>query len=171
MKERNIITKPLMSQKGLTVMEVLLAAAILGIALLAIAEMFPTAYQTVSYGGQITRASALAQKMVEMIKGEPSFDNVLLYNNIDTRNPSSIPEASPPPGINTIEDPSVNPPKGKIDKWADEVSTLPGGWGTVSVPSPGGTNNRLATVTVTVGWSGSWGTRTVQMVTMIAEDT
>ncbi len=56
--------------KGFSVVEVLIAAAILAVVLLAIASLFSTAYSNVGYGGRRTKAVALAkQKMEELRDG------------------------------------------------------------------------------------------------------
>jgi len=56
--------------KGFSVVEVLIAASILAVALLAIGSLFSTAYSNVGYGGRRTVALALAnQKMEELRDG------------------------------------------------------------------------------------------------------
>lgn len=56
--------------KGFSLVEVLIAAAILAVVLLAIASLFSTAYSNVGYGGRRTKAVALArQKMEELRDG------------------------------------------------------------------------------------------------------
>jgi Tfp pilus assembly protein PilV len=53
--------------------EVLIATAILAVALLGIASMFPTGYTNLAHGGQKSRAVALAQKETEWIKNSAVF--------------------------------------------------------------------------------------------------
>lgn len=56
--------------KGFSLVEVLVAAAILAVILLAIAGLFSTAYSNVGHGGHRTKAVALAkQKMEEFRDG------------------------------------------------------------------------------------------------------
>lgn len=56
--------------KGVSVVEVLIAASILAVALVAIGSLFSTAYLNVGYGGRRTVALALAnQKMEELRDG------------------------------------------------------------------------------------------------------
>src|SRR3972149_6627233 len=74
-------------EKGLTLAEVLLAAAIISVAVLAIVGLFPTALQNVRYGGHMSQASSLAQEMIELIRTRP-FAEVSSYNNLDTRLPA-----------------------------------------------------------------------------------
>lgn len=58
---------------GLTLVEVLIAASVLGVAILGMAGAFPTALRQVSYGGQITKATALAHQMMEDIRSDPAY--------------------------------------------------------------------------------------------------
>lgn len=62
--------RDLRSKKGLTLVELLIAAAILSVALLGIAEMFPSAYQNVATGGRLTRATFLAEQQLEPLRGQ-----------------------------------------------------------------------------------------------------
>lgn len=56
--------------KGFSVVEVLVAASILAVVLLAIGSLFSTAYSNVGYGGRRTVALAMAnQKMEELRDG------------------------------------------------------------------------------------------------------
>jgi len=74
--------------KGFTVAEILIAAAVLSLAILAIAGMFPTAYQNVTYGGRITQATNLAVQKMEELKNS-SYGSLIVsptpYN--DPNNP------------------------------------------------------------------------------------
>ena len=58
---------------GLTLVEVLIAASVLTIAILGMASAFPTGLLQVSYGGQITKATSLAHQMMEDIRSDPSY--------------------------------------------------------------------------------------------------
>ena len=51
--------------KGFSLVEVLVAAAILAVILLAIAGLFSTAYSNVGHGGHRTKAVALAKQKME----------------------------------------------------------------------------------------------------------
>jgi len=54
--------------RGFTLVEVLVAAAILVVGLLGILTAFPAAYQDIMYGGRVTQAVALAQQKLEEVK-------------------------------------------------------------------------------------------------------
>ena len=60
--------QPNSNGKGFTVVEVLIAAAILLVALLAVADMLPTSSTNVDEGGRISIAVALAQQTLEVVK-------------------------------------------------------------------------------------------------------
>ena len=60
--------QPNRNGKGFTVVEVLIAAAILLVALLAVADMLPTSSTNVDEGGRISNAVALAQQTIEVVK-------------------------------------------------------------------------------------------------------
>ncbi|MFQ5881715.1 MAG: prepilin-type N-terminal cleavage/methylation domain-containing protein [Candidatus Methylomirabilales bacterium] len=56
--------------RGFSVIEVLIGATILTVALLAIASMFPTAYSNVGRSGEQTVAVTLAQQRIEELKNQ-----------------------------------------------------------------------------------------------------
>ena len=146
---------------GLTLPEILIAASVLTVALLAMAGMFPTAFQNVKAGGQMTKATAIAQKMMEILRNE-SFANLSCslyptsYNGLNTSACGS--------GTDSI---STN-----CQKWANDIAFssdgrgLPSGWGSITVSSPA---TDLRQVTVTVGWTESRGSKTVELVTYVAD--
>jgi len=145
-------------EKGLTLAEVVLAAAIISVAVLAIVGLFPTALQNVRYGGHMSQASSLAQEMIEMIRTRP-FADVSLYNNVDTRLPA-------PPTL-------TGAPLAHFTKWTTDIApanpagALPQGWGTVQVVENALGLADLKQVTITVGWRES-GNQTVTLVTYVA---
>lgn len=59
------------TSRGFSAVEVLIAAAIIALALLAIASMFPTAYTNVAQSGKQTAAVSLAQQRVEWLRTQP----------------------------------------------------------------------------------------------------
>lgn len=61
--------------RGFTVVEVLIAATIVVVGLLALATMFPTGYSTVTKSGIQSCGLALAQQRIELLRNTP-------YNNI-----------------------------------------------------------------------------------------
>ncbi|MGH7406687.1 MAG: prepilin-type N-terminal cleavage/methylation domain-containing protein [Candidatus Methylomirabilales bacterium] len=57
--------------EGFSAVEVLIAAAIIAVALLAIATMFPTGYSNVAQSGKRTAAVNLAQQKLEEVRNTP----------------------------------------------------------------------------------------------------
>ncbi len=75
--------EPNRNGKGFTVVEVLIAAAILLVALLAVAGTLPTSSTNVDEGGRISNAVALAQQTLEAIKNSsfpPTSSSCSVYN-------------------------------------------------------------------------------------------
>jgi prepilin-type N-terminal cleavage/methylation domain-containing protein len=68
MKRSQDMKGPLKSERGFTLVEVLMAAIILLVAILAIATMFPTGRGNVDDAGKRSRAVALAQENLEIVK-------------------------------------------------------------------------------------------------------
>ena len=162
----NVLMKaPFQGQEGLTLAEVLLAAAIITVAFLGIAGLFPTAYQNVRYGGHMTQASSVAQEMLELIRTQP-FAAISSYNGLDTG-------AAPPAGLPATV---LN----HYQKWCRDIvdpdpawcqpsataSGIPSGWGRITVAAVPGFPD-LWQVTVTVGWQ-ERGTPTVTLTTYVA---
>jgi prepilin-type N-terminal cleavage/methylation domain-containing protein len=54
--------------RGFTLLELLVAATILAVSLLAIATAFPVGYRDVVYGGRVSQAVAMAQQKLEELK-------------------------------------------------------------------------------------------------------
>lgn len=71
--------------KGFSLIEVLLATAIIAVAFLAIASMFPTAYQNVDWGGEQTTAAALAEQRLEWLMNQ-SYTSAPLTAGTTTEN-------------------------------------------------------------------------------------
>jgi type II secretory pathway pseudopilin PulG len=175
---------------GLTLIEFLIATSIMAFAALGVAGMFPAAFRSVVAGGQVTKATILAQEMLNAIRNEP-FDIVYLspssgncywgYSGFDTRN--SLP-GSCTSGTGSPE--SLNNKK----KWKNDLlgggaqtgggRGLPLGYGTVAVTclnvSPSSpytlttgtcSSANLLRVTVTVFWDQN-ASRSVPLVTYVA---
>lgn len=53
---------------GFTLIEIVIAASLLSVALLAIAGMFPMGYRDIHTSGDLTKAVALAQQKMEQLK-------------------------------------------------------------------------------------------------------
>lgn len=156
---------PLQGEEGLTLAEVLIAAAIITVAFLGIAGLFPTAYQNVRYGGHMTQASSVAQEMLELIRTQP-FTTIPSYNGLDTRVRPTV--------TGTV--------LSHYQKWCRDIvdpdpawcgtsvtpSGIPSGWGTIAVAGPPVLGLAdLVQVTVTVGWQ-ERGTPTVTLTTYVA---
>lgn len=145
-------------EKGLTLAEVILSAAIISVAVLALVGLFPTALQNVRYGGHMSQASSLAQEMIELIRTQ-SFATVSSYNNLDTR-------LAPPPTL-------TGAPFAHFNRWKTDIAplnpagALPQGWGTVQVVENALGLADLKQVTITVGWRES-GNQTITIVTYVA---
>jgi prepilin-type N-terminal cleavage/methylation domain-containing protein len=89
-------------RQGLTLIEVLIAAAILAVGVLALLSAFPIGYVDVNVSGGQSKATAYAQQMIEQLKNQTFNPGPL--NQIDT----------PEPGYTrtwTItQEPGTNPP-------------------------------------------------------------
>jgi len=86
--------KGLWSMAGFTLLEVLVGAAVLSVALLAMAAMFPTGYTNITEAGKMTMALTAGRQMLEDISALP-FDNIGNLNGFDTRNPATLPPGEP----------------------------------------------------------------------------
>lgn len=152
------------NERGLTLVELLIAMVIVSIAMLGILGMFPVAHQQLRVGSDVTKATALAQRMVEALRDEP-FQVVSRYHNADTRVPASFP----------LDDLTSTPPfrgGSLLRRWREEITATPQlgglyqGWGRIEVAS---LDRGLRSVTVTLGWSATPTDRTVQLTTYIGQ--
>jgi Tfp pilus assembly protein PilV len=149
---------------GLTLIEFLIATSIMAFAALGVAGMFPAAFHSVIVGGQVTKATILAQEMVDMIRNE-SFDHLMTgYNGFDTR---TLSVTCPLTGADLND----NKKKWKCDLFGEGVQTsgrgIPGGYGVVTVASVPAPPPDLLQVTVTVFWDRD-SSRSVNLVTYVA---
>lgn len=62
--------RPFDHERGFSAVEVLIAASVIAVALLAIASMFPTAYSNVDRSGKDTVAVTLAQQRIEWLRNQ-----------------------------------------------------------------------------------------------------
>lgn len=128
---------------GLTMVELLITASIVAVALLAIATIFPVAISNIDVGGDETSATAVGQAFTEMIR---NVDWVTLnaFNRLDTSNPATCPAA--PTTVNAA-----------CQTWIAQVQKLPNGQAQVSVTAGPGlypaNGQLLAVVTVAVSYN------------------
>lgn len=80
--------------RGVTLIEILIAGAILAVALLAIANMFPTGYTNVTEAGRRTMSLTAARQILEDVRSLP-YDNVTALNGFNSTNPATLPAAQP----------------------------------------------------------------------------
>ena len=133
------------SRHGFTFIEVLIAAAILAVGLLALVSVFPVGYVDVTVSGGQSKATAYAQQMLEQLKNQPFNPGTPAFNGND------VPVLSPGP-------PLVLDNAYARTWWIQEVVLVP----------PTVAPNRLARITVTVTWGGDR-PQTVALETMRAE--
>ena len=147
------------SNQGLTLLEVLISATILGVILVAIASMFPIAMKGMAEAGNQTRALSVAQWQLERIQGTAAFNDILLYNGQSTAQAS------------------FNTGSGMVDTnlmaWKQTIEQVPGsgvrqGVGQITVSVAGVAPARLATITVQVQWANDRGISAV-LTTQISE--
>ncbi len=63
------------NERGLSLVEVLVAATLVALAFIAVTSLFPTAYSNITYGGNETMAANYALQKIEQLK-ELSFNNI-----------------------------------------------------------------------------------------------
>jgi prepilin-type N-terminal cleavage/methylation domain-containing protein len=150
--------------RGLTLVEVLIASAIIALALLGIVGMFPLALRHLRTGGEVTKATGLALRMIERLRDEP-LAMVQRYHNADTRVPATFP----------VDDPGTTPPfhgGTSLDRWREEIAAAAlapppdAGWGRIQVAE---LDRGLLSLTVTVGWPASPTDRSVPLTTYLGQ--
>ena len=82
------------NDRGFTLVEVLVAAMILTVALLTLATMFPTGYKQIADAGRLTLATNGANHVLEDLGSVP-FTSVRNLNNFDSNSSGSLPAADP----------------------------------------------------------------------------
>ncbi len=162
--------KGLRSRNGFTLIEVLIAMAVLSVGLLGVATLFPIAYVNVDSGGRLTEGTALAQSFLEQLRtiGANDFDGMA--------------GAFPAQGFNGM---STNACAGDAIcvAWSNNLDVanggqLPQGVGTVAITCQDGAGvgqpctpsqaGWLATINVTVNWRDLRGNRTMTLTTRVA---
>jgi type IV pilus assembly protein PilV len=71
------------NERGMTLLEILVAVTVLCVGLLAVAVMFPTSSSNIDYGGKMSKATALAQEKIEEFRNT-SFDSIASGNDAPT---------------------------------------------------------------------------------------
>jgi prepilin-type N-terminal cleavage/methylation domain-containing protein len=117
------------TEKGFTLIEVLVALGVFSVALLGLEKMHLTAIQVNTVANRLTQATTLAQDRVERFMAMP-YDDPLLADTTAKGIPTSYPNAGHP-------DPSP-PPQGYTIRW--DVDT--------DVPSVG-----IKTINIFVTWN------------------
>lgn len=145
---------------GFTLVEVLVAATILVVALLGIAAVLPTADMSLHQAGQISKAVALTQEMIEMVKNDP-FSQLSLYSGVDTRTTGTYPVDDPNPPV--PGDAGNFMGGSNVTKWANDIALylvtgagITGGYGTITVSTVAtdGTGAPiLRKISVVVNWT------------------
>lgn len=142
---------------GLTMVELLIAASIVAVSLLAIAAIFPVALSNIDTGAEQTVAATVGQAFTEMVRNT-RWATLLAYNGFDSNDPNTCPR------------PPAHPVQANADclRWIDQITGntavnppiegLPNGRATVTVATtpglnPDNSNQFLATVTVNLAWS------------------
>jgi len=75
--------KRMTNRHGFTLIEVLIAAAILAVGLLALVSVFPVGYVDVTVSGGQSKATAYAQQMLEQLKNQPFNPGTPAFNGND----------------------------------------------------------------------------------------
>jgi len=83
------MARALGDRRGFTLVEVLVAAMILVVALLTLASMFPVGYKQIADGGRMTMAVAGARHILEDI-GDIPFANISNVNGVDTASNTGV---------------------------------------------------------------------------------
>ena len=151
--------------RGLSLIELLVAVAVISVAMLGIIGTFPVAHHQLRVGGGLTKATGLAQRVIELLRDEP-VDLLPRYHQADTRSIVSFP----------VDDPVTDPPfRGgtSFQRWHEEITLasntggLPQGWGRIEI---GPLDRRLLSVMVTVGWLESPTPRTVELSASVGQE-
>lgn len=81
--------RPLGDRRGFTLVEVLVAAMILVVALLTMASMFPVGYRQITDAGRMTVAVSGARHILEDV-GDIPFANISNVNGVDTASNTGV---------------------------------------------------------------------------------
>jgi prepilin-type N-terminal cleavage/methylation domain-containing protein len=157
------------NRRGFTLIEVLIAMAVLTIALVAIAGMFPAGYRQVTDAGRMTLAVTAARQMLEDLRNVP-FDSLDNLNGFNSENSATQPADDPERGVVRRwryavagDGDGFNLTPVELANW-QSLSPLGGGRVTVQVQAVGGSPT-LRQVTVTLSMDAL--VQTVQLSTII----
>jgi prepilin-type N-terminal cleavage/methylation domain-containing protein len=89
MNTNRTIARTLGDRRGFTLVEVLVAAMILVVALLTLASMFPVGYKQITDAGRMTMAVSGARHILEDV-GDVPFANISNLNGVDTASNSGV---------------------------------------------------------------------------------
>ncbi len=135
-------------ERGMSLIEVMIAMTILAIGLLGLAYLQANAAQYFGTAAVNSNAAFLSNAMLANIWGGGS-SNVSGFNGVNTANPSTWPHS----GVSAWA----------VSTWSSNVqSTLPGGQGTIQLlnASGGACTQPPCTATVAITWSSASGTQT-----------
>lgn len=156
--------RDLIEEQGLTLVEILIAMAILSVSVLGVVGMFPVAYEHVRAGGDVTKATGLAQRMIELLRDE-RVHTLQRYHQADTRQESTFP-------VDALEE--IPPFLGgsAFHRWREEITSTPlaraghESWGRIEVTP---LQRGLWSVAITVGWAAPPAERTVFLTTLVGQ--
>jgi prepilin-type N-terminal cleavage/methylation domain-containing protein len=89
MKTSRKLARTLGDRRGFTLVEVLVAAMILVVALLTLASMFPVGYRQITDAGRMTMAVSGARHILEDV-GDVPFANIANLNGVDTASNAGV---------------------------------------------------------------------------------
>ena len=144
---------------GFSVLEVLITTAILSVALLGLASLFPTGYNNIAYGGGMTTAATLGQQKIEALRNFP-FDLGVACTAPAT-DLACMNAAGAPPGGAPSETEAITAPVVR-----DGYNFTRRTW----VQIQGNAPYRFANITVILDWTeGQFGAKTFQLDARVAE--
>ena len=144
---------------GFSIVEVLITTAILSVALLGLASLFPTGYNNIAYGGGMTTAATLGEQKIESLRNFP-FDLGVACTAPPTdlvcMNAAGAPPGGAPSETETLTAPVVR----------DGYNFTRRTW----VQIQGNAPYRFANITIILDWTeGQFGTKTFQLDARVAE--
>ncbi|MFQ5989390.1 MAG: prepilin-type N-terminal cleavage/methylation domain-containing protein [Candidatus Methylomirabilales bacterium] len=144
---------------GFSILEVLITTAILSVALLGLASLFPTGYNNIAYGGGMTTAATLGQQKIEVLRNFP-FDLGVACTapptDLACMNAAGVPPGGAPSETEAITAPVVR----------DGYNFTRRTW----VQIQGNAPYRFANITIILDWTeGQFGAKTFQLDARVAE--